>query len=152
MARSFSTDSIVLVSFVLIIKNMNELQINRMLYKRLEEYGAINWHKSRGHSFYIKFRDVRLGSIRIASHKGRDRYRYTYEIYTCQKDIEKEISKIVESIKTKISTIQYFDPQKYVVFDPNIRQYKEVHSIAEYKDYILKKTTFRHVPPQRLTL
>ena len=120
------------------IKNMNknELYISDVLFESLRDWGAIKWHKNENHSFYIKFKDVRLGSIRIANHKGRDRYHYTYEIFKEDKDIERKIDDIVESIKKKAETIRDFDPIRYIVFDKKKRTYKVVKSLEEYKKAI----------------
>jgi hypothetical protein len=119
--------------------NKNELFISDILYSSLEKYGAIKWHKSKDHSFYIKFKDVRLGSIRISNHKGREKYHYTYELYRNDKDIDRKIDDVVESIIKKSKTIKDFDPKKYIVFDKDSWSYKEVKTLDNYKNIILKK-------------
>jgi hypothetical protein len=119
--------------------NKKELFLSDMLMRYLEEYGAIQWHKNKNHSFYIKFKDVRLGSIRIANHKGKEKYHYTYEIYTNDKDIERKIHDTIESIITKSKSIQDFDPKKYIVFDRDIWKYVEVSTYENYKQSIWKK-------------
>lgn len=118
---------------------MKEIDISYTLLDRLESYGAIKWHKTAGHSFYIKFRDVRLGSIRIANHRGREKYHYTYEIFVNDQDIERKIEEIVEGVSMKAKWIVRFDPKKFIVFDTDSRQYVEVESFKEYKNHILKK-------------
>lgn len=116
---------------------MNKFKIFETLYNRLEEYGAIKWHKSLNKSYYIKFKDVRLGSIRIADHKGRNKYNYTYEIYQNDKDIECKIEKIVNQIMDKSKRIYNFNPKKFIVF--YINNYIEVENLREYKEVIFKK-------------
>ena len=116
-----------------------ELYISDILISALEKYGAIKWHKNKNHSFYIKFKDVRLGSIRIANHKGRERYNYTYEIYTNDVDIDEKINNIVNSIINKTKTIYNFNSDKYIIFDKKDRKYKEVKTLQEYKNYIFNK-------------
>lgn len=117
---------------------MRAIDISNILVGRLESLGAIKWHKTKGHSFYIKFRDVRLGSIRIADHRGRDRYHYTFEIFVHDHDIESRIEEIVESVARKARYIRGFDPEKYIVFDRGSRRYMEVPDFAEYRRHILK--------------
>ena len=40
------------------------------------------WHKATTGSIYIRFKDVRVGSIRIADHKGRSKLKYKYNLMT----------------------------------------------------------------------
>jgi hypothetical protein len=54
------------------------------LLNNLRHLGAIKWH-SNTTSFYIKFRDIRIGSVRLSNHNSRERYNYTYE-YKSDKD------------------------------------------------------------------
>lgn len=118
---------------------MREIDISNILVERLHSLGAIKWHKNKNHSFYIKFKDVRLGSIRIANHRGREQYHYTFEIFVSDKDLEQKIEEIVESVKMKAKRITGFDSEKYIVFDTEARQYIEVDNFEEYKNYILKR-------------
>lgn len=118
---------------------MREIDISNILLDRLQSFGAIKWHKSLNHSFYIKFRDIRLGSIRISNHRSRERYHYTYEIFVKDKDIERRIEEIVEGITMKAKWIKNFDPEKFIVFDVDERIYIEVENFSEYKNHILKK-------------
>lgn len=115
---------------------MNELQISNALIEQLKDYGAIKWHKTKNHSFYIKFRDVRLGSIRIANHKGREKYSYKYQIFVDDKAVREKIRNIVQSIKSKAHSMIDFEPESYVVYDKENERYKVVHSFKEYKDHI----------------
>lgn len=48
--------------------------------KRLNSLGAYIYHESVGGSVYIKFRDERMGSIRIADHPGRKKYKYRWNL------------------------------------------------------------------------
>lgn len=58
--------------------------IAERLIKLLAEVGikAYIWHKANAGSVYIRFEDNRMGSIRIANHKERDRYKYKFNIRT----------------------------------------------------------------------
>ena len=116
-----------------------ELYISDVLVESLKDYGAIKWHKNDNHSFYIKFRDVRLGSIRIANHKGRNKYHYTYEIYKDDKDIERKIDDTIHSIIEKSKSIKDFNPTEYIVFDKDNHTYKKVKSFEDYKKHIWSK-------------
>lgn len=122
---------------------MNELSISNVLYEKLKNYGAIKWHKNENHSFYIKFKDTRLGSIRIANHGGRSRYNYKYEIITVRDNVNKKINEITSSIINKSLTIQNFDPNKYVIYDPVKKTYKEISCFVEYRDRIKKKLNIK---------
>ena len=118
---------------------MNEKQISEILIERLKDYGIIKWHKNQNHSFYLKFRDVRLGSIRIANHKGREKYHYTYEIYKSDKDKERIIEDIVESIKMKASKINNFNSTNWIVWDKTNNRYTKVRDFTDYKNKIWEK-------------
>jgi transcription initiation factor IIE alpha subunit len=113
---------------------MNTREIRDALFKRLKHLGAIKWHNNRD-SYYIKFKDVRVGSIRISKHTGRQRYSYTWQI-DINDDAPYKIKEIEHQVTQKIETILDFDPNKYMVWD---RGFKEVNSFEEYKDYILNK-------------
>lgn len=116
-----------------------EIFISDVLIESLKNYGAIKWHKNDNHSFYIKFRDVRLGSIRIANHRGRERYHYTYEIYKQDKDLERKIDDVINSVISKSKSLKNFEPNKFIVFDKDSRTYKEVKTFKEYKNAIWNK-------------
>lgn len=113
--------------------------ISDILVSRLAAYGAIMWHKNKYHSFYIKFKDVRLGSIRIANHDGREKYHYTYEVFRDDWNLEAKIEAIVDCVISKSKTLPGFDPKKFVVYDKINRCYKEVQNFKEYKEAIFLK-------------
>ena len=112
-------------------------KIFNTLFERLEQFGAIRWHKANTGSYYIKFKDTRLGSIRISDHDSRTRYRYTYEIFVNESEnIEQEIENIVNAIIKKSKTIHNFDPNLYIVYDEG---YIELSNFDEYKQFILTR-------------
>lgn len=117
----------------------NELVISNIIYEKLKGFGAIKWHKNKNHSFYIKFKDVRLGSIRIANHKGREKYNYTYELFVQDKDLDRKIHDVIESVKTKSKSISGFCGQRFIIWDKEKRQYTKVKDFKEYKESILSK-------------
>ena len=120
---------------------LREIDISDILFERLKDYGAIKWHKNDNHSFYLKFKDCRLGSIRIANHRGRERYHYTYEIFKNDKDVMRKIEDTIQSVIRKSETLSDFDPNKFLVFDVGTRQYKEVPDYRSYKDAVLRRST-----------
>lgn len=123
------------------VKKSNQTQVPEKvfneLFDRLEQFGAIKWHKANTGSYYIKFKDTRLGSIRISDHDSRTRYRYTYEVFVNEaENVEQEIENIVDSIIKKSKSIHNFDPNLYIVYDEG---YIELSSFDEYKQFILTR-------------
>ena len=117
-------------------------KVNDAFMSVLKPYGALEWHKSKYDSYYIKFKDVRLGSIRIADHDGRKKYSYTYQVFTQNKtkdELRIEIETIIEKIIIKSKMIKNFDPHKYIVYDTKTNQYIRLNKKKEYYDHILKK-------------
>lgn len=114
---------------------MSISSITKHLLKELKEFGAIDWHESKHTSRYIKFKDTRLGSIRIADHKGRSKYSYTYEL--TDTSTKEDIFKVVECIKIKSKTIYNFNPKAYVVFDKFNKVYINLANFEQYKKFIL---------------
>lgn len=116
---------------------MTTKKIAKYLLKVLKPFGAIEWHESRHSSQYIKFRDVRLGSIRIADHTGRQKYSYTYEL--TDESTQTEIDQVVNKIILKSKSLLDFHPQKYIVYSEKYRTYVEAKDFKTYKNHILKK-------------
>lgn len=121
---------------------MNAKQVNDLLFDKLKKFGVIKWHTSTFKSYYIKFKDTRLGSIRIGDHKGRNRYSYTYEILVdtmSDFQIEQRIDTIVSSVEMKSNLNSNFDPDKFIVYSIKQEQYVEAEDFNQYKNHILKK-------------
>jgi hypothetical protein len=53
----------------LIISKLKENNIN-----------AYIWHKATSNSVYIRFKDSRIGSIRLADHTGRSKLKYKFNL------------------------------------------------------------------------
>lgn len=117
---------------------MKCLKYQNILFKKLKNLGAIKWHNN-SQSAYIKFKDVRLGSIRISDHNARERYSYTYELFYNNGVEENQIKEIVEKITEKSKTLKGFKADKYLVFDYRENHYKRVKTYEEYRNYILRK-------------
>lgn len=115
---------------------MNKTQISNILKEELEPYGLLFWHESKHGSLYYKFKDTRLGSIRISDHKGRDKYNYRYELYSDSSKKEDVFSVIVGCIESSYQ-IEDFDPTKFIVFKN--KKYSELNNFKEYRNHILKK-------------
>lgn len=89
---------------------------------------------------YLKFRDSRIGSIRIANHTGRQKYSYKWDI-DCNNTSEQELDDIYNDVLTRIHSLPYFDPQVYLVYSQSLSEYIEVPDYETYKKYILKELT-----------
>lgn len=111
-------------------------QIYNLLLKELQAYGSIPWYTAATGSMYIKFRDTRLGSIRIADHPARGQYSYKYEL--SPESTNDEIDEVYFSIVQRTYTIPGFNPQVFIVYDQYLCQYIELDTLEAYKEFILK--------------
>ena len=118
------------------IKKKHLYDIFEQLMKELKPLGAIKWHTSKTNSIYIKFKDVRLGSIRISDHKGRTQYNYTYELN--ESSTKSNILAVIGNIKAKSQILSNFNPDNFIVYSKSQQKYIQLNSFNEYKDYILK--------------
>lgn len=118
------------------IKKKPLYDIFDQLMEELKPLGAIKWHTSKTNSIYIKFKDVRLGSIRISDHKGRKQYNYTYELN--QHSTKPHILNVIRSIKSKARTLSNFNPEHFIVYSKTQQRYIQLNNFNEYKNYILK--------------
>jgi hypothetical protein len=106
-----------------------------------KDIDAYLWHKATTGSVYIRFKDNRLGSIRIGDHKGISKYKYKYNIrcditfngwkkdngvwrfYTNISSYEKVIDEIVKKANfIKENSIE----NKYSYAVPEFKRKKEV--------------------------
>lgn len=120
---------------------MNEKYV-KVLLKALRPYGAFLWYKSQHNSKYIKFKDIRVGSIRIANHPSKEKYTYKYDVLITsdreQQDMEDDIDYVYHSIIDTINSLPWFDPTKYVVWDEYRRDWLELESEKEYREHVLR--------------
>lgn len=120
------------------IKNiMKTVEIRDKLFKALKDYGAVKWYKSKHDSFYIKFKDTRLGSIRISDHKGRTKYNYTYELYSDSETLLNDFYNTINSIKENANNLYLFNKDNYVAFIDN--KWVWLQNYSDWKNFILKK-------------
>ena len=105
------------------------------LMRELESLGALRWHTSITNSIYIKFKDIRLGSIRISDHKGRTQYNYTYELN--ENSTKSDILAVIGNIKAKSRILSNFNPENFIVYSKTQQRYIQLKSFNEYKDHVL---------------
>ena len=117
------------------IKKKPLYDIFEQLMKELKPLGAIKWHTSKTNSIYIKFKDVRLGSIRISDHKGRKQYNYTYELN--ENSTKSNILAVIGSIKAKSRILSNFNPENFIVYSKTQQMYIQLKSLNEYKNHVL---------------
>lgn len=48
--------------------------------KELKTLGAYQYYSAASGSQYVKFKDPRLGSVRIGDHRGKEKYRYKWNL------------------------------------------------------------------------
>lgn len=116
---------------------MKTVEIRDKLFKALKDYGAVKWYKSKHDSFYIKFKDTRLGSIRISDHKGRTKYNYTYELYSDSETLLNDFYNTINSIKENANNLYLFNKDNYVAFIDN--KWVWLQNYSDWKNFILKK-------------
>ena len=117
------------------IKKKPLYDIFEQLMKELKPLGAIKWHTSKTNSIYIKFKDVRLGSIRISDHKGRKQYNYTYKLN--ENSTKSDILAVIGNIKAKSRILSNFNPENFTVYSKTQQRYIQLKSFNEYKDHVL---------------
>ncbi len=109
--------------------------ISGIIYMNLKALGAIEWY-SNSSSYYIKFKDCRIGSIRISDHKSRERYSYKWDLDVNAMTME-DLRSVVNGVKAKAKFTNEFDPEKYICWLDG--KYQEVKDFEEYKKVIHNK-------------
>jgi hypothetical protein len=120
----------------------NAIQVRAFLFEKLEHLGAIKWSNSSArNSAYLKFKDTRLGSVRISNHEGRHEYNFTYEVRLIENYTDDKIlQEIIDSVELKSKSLRGFNPKTYLVYDGG--EYKECVDEGHFRDFINKKCTF----------
>jgi hypothetical protein len=54
--------------------------MRKRVIKALRGHGAYLFHSAATGSQYVKFSDPRIGSLRVADHTGREKYRYKWNL------------------------------------------------------------------------
>lgn len=118
--------------------------VKALLLEALAEFYPFSWHTSKNKSEYIKFRNSKLGSIRIADHKSRDKYSYKYDINIepdNQIDIPDIIQEVYKAVKETALNKHLMDKElsEYVVWANSKDEYITVGTQQEYEYYVFKK-------------
>ena len=109
------------------------------LLNNLRHLGAIKWH-SNTTSFYIKFRDIRIGSVRLSNHNSGERYNYTYEYKSDKNYFEIEVlDEMVDKIHRKVLDLPNFNPNNYVIYQ------KDNYFITNKVNYVESVRTRKRV-------
>ena len=96
------------------------------------------WHKATTGSCYIRFKDNRIGSIRIGDHDGRDKLKYKWNIRTDKRIKEGWVKdetwryyvrhnnwkNIIEPIQKRAEQVKEWKDSKY---EYNIPKFKQCH-------------------------
>ena len=107
----------------------------KFLLKELKHLGAIKWHNNAT-SFYIKFKDCRIGSIRLSNHKSRKRYNYKFELINEKGNFDLiELEKLIDDIHKKVLNLKGFNHKKFIVYKD--KKYTEIKEEG-YRKHILK--------------
>ena len=105
---------------------MNAKQAMQCLLNDLESKGAFLWHNNK-QSYYIKFKDQRIGSIRLSNHKSRSWYNYKYEVIKYNGNFtKKDIKKLVNRIIYRINNLVNYKPDQIVVYDKDRKKYIKI--------------------------
>ena len=119
----------------MVLKRLNTSEAYQFLYDNLKHLGAIKWHNNRV-SYYMKFKDCRIGSIRISNHNQRNKYNYTFTIdkqdsmFSCE-----ELEKLIDNIHNKVLKLKDFNPSVCLVYKNG--KYTKIKD-NEFRKFILK--------------
>ena len=103
----------------------------------LKDYGILLWHtSSNGKSTYLKFRDCRLGTIRISNHECQKKYNYSC-CFNYESDTEEKKHSIVAEIIERAKQTPNFNKNKFIVRTTDGKGFEEVQTIREYRLVIM---------------
>ena len=93
------------------------------------------WHKATTNSVYIRFEDNRIGSIRLADHRGRERLKYKWNIFfnKCKEEWIKDETwryfvqgqnwkNIIPQIVNRANQVKDWNNYKYYYTIPKFKQ------------------------------
>ena len=117
---------------------MNQIHdiANKLLWElKRVSIKAYIWHKATTGSCYIRFKDNRIGSIRIGDHPGREHLKYKFNIRTdnVQEGWQKDETwryyikacnwkKIIPVIQNQADKVQNYKSSKYSYTIPKFKQ------------------------------
>lgn len=120
-----------------ILEDTKMVKARNFFLENLKHLGILIWHSSsNGKSTYLKFRDVRLGTIRISNHQCLEKYNYT-TTFNYELEGNKELLEIVKKIKEKRNSLADFNKNKFVVKRRDGKGFEEVSSLREYRLVIM---------------
>ena len=109
-------------------------QARDYLYENLKHLGCIQWHNNTT-SYYLKFNDCRIGSIRLSNHNSRKKYNYKINVIEPDGNFKKyQMDNIIEIIHNKVLKLKSFHPKKCIVYKNG--RYHQINK-NEYKNHIL---------------
>ena len=113
------------------------------LLNNLSCLGAFLWYKSqKTGSAYIKFKDARLGSIRVADHPSRERYSYKYDLTVPLNQYM--VDHVITSVQNHANKLvnPTFEKNQYILYNKNSRTYEEkfFKSFEEFKKAFFNKS------------
>lgn len=89
-------------------KSIFEITEKMVVYLNDNGVGCYIWHVATTGSCYIRFEDVRLGSIRLSDHQGRSNLKYKFNLRTDVKASEKPIWKKEEGKWRMFMNLYYY--------------------------------------------
>ena len=114
---------------------MNTYDSSDYLFNNLKHLGCIKWHNNAT-SYYLKFKDCRIGSIRLSNHQSRKRYNYKFEYIKPNGKFEKKkLDEIIDKVHIRVLELQGFNPNKYIVYKNG--EYTEIKE-KDYRKHILE--------------
>ena len=116
-----------------------EIWANKILDElKKNDINAYIWHKATTNSVYIRFEDVRLNSIRISNHSGRNKLKYKFNLRNdmgLSKSIWKKDGDIwryyvpfnqwrdlITAIIERNNQVKTWEPSKYTYNIPKFKQ------------------------------
>lgn len=93
---------------------MKAWKAREYFFNKTKHLGAILWHNNRD-SYYVKFKDNRIGSMRISNHPGRSQYSYKWDLRI--DDVTTDLlDNIAETIEIYVKSLSCYNPDNYVSF------------------------------------
>lgn len=101
------------------------IQLRDEAVKRLESLGARVHYAAGTGSQYIKFKDPRIGSLRIADHTGKPKYHYKWNLV---------VGGERKTVTTDTTTRQYYPAGQMEELCADLRQHQR-DIVAQYGPY-----------------
>ena len=113
---------------------MNVYEARKYLVEELKHLGALDWHNNKV-SYYIKFKDCRIGSIRLSNHGSRKIYKYKFDyIKPNGKYLKNKLDEIIDDVHKRVLELDNFNPNEHRVYKDG--KYVEIRKEC-YRSHIL---------------